>query len=343
MHISSTGSDEMKVLITGGAGYIGSAVAWACLDAGMQPVILDNLETGRFELVPGQAVFYQGDIEDGEYVDQIFAANPGIEATVHCAALTGIPESVASPGRYYEVNVAGTLALAGHLQRNGCARLVFSSSASVYAGSWGGGVKEDAPLGPASPYARTKAAGEAMLADLSAAGGPQVLSLRYFNPVGADPDMRTGPQGYPASVLGAMMLAHDRGGPFTVTGTTWPTRDGSGVRDYIHVWDLATAHVAALTWFGALPGPAAAVNLGTGTGTTVLELLTAFERVAGRLPEVRTAGPRQGDTAGGYAITDLAEQLLGWRPRYSLEDAIQHALQWSKAVVLREDLRQLPL
>lgn len=322
----------MKVLITGGAGYIGSAVAWACLDAGMQPVILDALVTGSRALVPARTDFYQGDIADGALADRIFTEH-GIDAVVHCAALTGIPESAASPARYYQANVAGTLALAGHLQRNGCTRLVFSSSASVYAGSHGEGVSEDAPLGPASPYARTKAAGEAMLADIADAGGPQVLSLRYFNPVGADPQLRTGPQGYPAGVLGAMMRARSEGVPFTVTGTTWPTRDGSGIRDYVHVTDLARAHVAALTWFSTLPGPAAAVNLGTGTGTTVLELLPAFERVAGRLPEVRTAGPRPGDTAGGYAITTLAGQLLGWCPHYSLQDAIRHALQWAETGV----------
>ena len=156
-------------------------------------------------------------------------------------------------------------------------------------------VDEDSAIDPQSPYARTKAVCEAMFADIAAAQPIRVLSLRYFNPVGADPKMRTGLQlARPTHALGKMIQAQQEGIPFVITGTDWPTRDGTGLREYVHVWDLAAAHVAALTRFDALPGPAAAINLGTGTGTTVRELLAAFNRVAARPVAVREAGRRPG-------------------------------------------------
>jgi UDP-glucose 4-epimerase len=330
----------MKVLITGGAGYIGSTIASACSDAGITPVILDSLVTGRREFAP-QGGFYQGDMADGALIDRIFAEHPGIGAVIHCAALVVVPDSVADPVRYYRANVCGTLELAAHLLRNGCGRLIFSSSAAIYRAGADFSVDEDSPIDPQSPYARTKAVGEAMLADIAASQPLRVLSLRYFNPIGADPKMRTGLQARrPTHALGKLIQAYEQGVPFQITGTDWPTRDGSGLRDYIHVWDLAAAHVAALTRFDDMPGPVTAINLGSGTGTTVRELLAAFNRVAPHPVQAREAGPRPGDVAGVYTRVGRAERLLGWRAQYDVSEGIRHSLQWAalRDQILRDQI-----
>jgi UDP-glucose 4-epimerase len=319
----------MKVLISGGAGYIGSTVASACSDAGISPVIVDSLVTGRREFADGRA-FYQGDIADGPLIDHIFAEHPDICAAIHGAALIVVPDSVADPIRYYRANVAKSLSFATHLLRNGCGRLIFSSSAAIYRANADLTVDEGSAIDPQSPYARTKAVCEAMFADIAASQDVRVLSLRYFNPVGADPKMRTGLQlRQPTSVLGKMIRARDQGLPFLITGTDWPTRDGTGIRDYVHVWDLAAAHVAALARFDDLPGPMTAINLGSGMGTTVRELLNAFNQVSGHPVEVREADRRPGDVAGAYTRIGRAERLLEWRPQYDMAEAIQHSLQWS--------------
>ncbi|MYX29039.1 UDP-glucose 4-epimerase GalE [Streptomyces sp. SID8381] len=321
----------MAVLIAGGAGYIGSTVASACLDAGITPVILDNLARGRAEFVEGR-VFYRGDIADGEVVDRIFAEHPDISAVVHCAALIVVPESVADPVGYYEANVVKSLEFVRHLRRNGCDRLVFSSSAAVYRAEDGSAATEESPLAPQSPYARTKAVCEEMFADIAAAGQLRVLSLRYFNPIGADPQLRTGLQlKRPTHALGMLIRAHEAGTPFPVTGVGYPTRDGTGIRDYVHVWDLAAAHIAAIERFDdilTLARPSLAINLGTGSGTTVRELCAAFDHVVSTPLVTVDAEARPGDVAGGYTVGDRAEKLLGWTPKLSLEDGIRSALDW---------------
>ncbi|MHA6759139.1 UDP-glucose 4-epimerase GalE [Streptacidiphilus sp. PAMC 29251] len=323
----------MKVLITGGAGFIGSTVASACLDAGITPVILDNLVTGRREFTEGRA-FYQGDIADGPLLDQIFAEHPEISAAIHCAALIVVPESVEQPLRYYRENVAKTVALLEHLQRNGCERLLFSSSASIYTPGADFSVDEDSALDPLSPYARTKMLMELAFKDTAQATSLRVLSLRYFNPVGADPQLRTGLQTpLPSHALGKLIEAHRNGTPFRITGTDWPTRDGSGIRDYVHVWDLARAHVAALQRFElALPadGPESyqVINLGTGAGTTVRELIAAFERVTGTPVLTEESTRRPGDNAGAFTGSTRAATLLGWRPELTLDQAITDTLAW---------------
>ncbi|MDI5964867.1 UDP-glucose 4-epimerase GalE [Streptantibioticus silvisoli] len=324
----------MKVLIAGGAGYIGSTVASACLDEGIHPVILDNLVTGRREFTAGRD-FYEGDIADGALVDRVFADHPDIDAVVHCAALIVVPDSVADPVGYYRANVAASLEFTEHLLRNGCGRMIFSSSASIYSTPEDFTVTEDSPLAPQSPYARTKAVCEGMFADIAAGRPIRILSLRYFNPIGADPKMRTGLQlRRPSHALGMMMSAQEEGVPFRVTGTDYPTRDGSGIRDYVHVWDLAAAHVAALTRFDAvLPdspdAPSSTViNLGTGTGTTVRELVAAFNSVADVPITSVDTGPRPGDVAGAFTSGDRARELLDWRPRFTVADGIRDSLHW---------------
>jgi len=322
----------VKVLIAGGAGFIGSTIASACLDAGITPVVLDSLVTGRREFTAGR-VFYEGDIADGALVDRVFAEHPDIEAVIQCAALIVVPDSVADPLGYYEANVVKSLAFVGHLLRNGCTRMIFSSSASIYRANDDLTVDEESAVEPLSPYARTKAVCEAMFADIAAAQPLRVLSLRYFNPIGADPKMRTGLQlPRPSHALGQMILAQEDGVPFRVTGTDYPTRDGSGIRDYVHVWDLATAHVAALQSFDTvLAGEttSTAINLGTGTGTTVRELLDAFNSVTDApIPSTDTAR-RPGDVVGAYTRSDRANELLGWRPRFSVAEGIRDSLRWA--------------
>lgn len=322
----------MKILITGGAGFIGSTVGSACLDAGIEPVVLDDLSTGRREFVTGRA-FYEGDIADGALLDRVFDDHPDIAATVHCAARIVVPESVAEPIGYYENNVAGTLRLVEHLVRRGCGRFLFSSSASIYEAGADLTVDESSALAPSSPYARTKAMAEQILADVAAATPLHVLSLRYFNPIGADPQLRTGlPAANPSHALGQLISAYREARPFRITGTDWPTRDGSAIRDYIHVWDLARAHVQALRNFDAVTAdaPYRVVNLGTGTGTTVRELVAAFQAVVGEGLEVVEAPPRPGDVVGSYTRSDAAAKLLDWRAEKSIEDGVRDALAWAQ-------------
>lgn len=328
----------MKILIAGGAGYIGSTVASACLDAGIIPIILDNLMTGRREFVAGRE-FYEGDIADGLLLDHIFAEHPDIDAVVHCAALIVVPDSVSDPIAYYRSNVSKSLEFAAHLLRNGCERMIFSSSASIYRPGPDLTVDEGSPIEPQSPYSRTKAICEAMFGDIAATQSLRVLSLRYFNPIGADPKMRTGLQlRRPSHVLGKMIQAWEEGTPFQVTGTDYPTRDGSGIRDYIHVWDLASAHLAALEKFDDLLTErkrAEVINLGTGRGTTVRELLDVFNGVVSDPIAVIEAVRRPGDSVGAYTCIGLASDLLNWQPQYSIAEGILHSLHWS---ALRKDI-----
>ena len=321
----------MKVLIAGGAGFIGSTIALACSDAGITPVIVDNLVTGRAEFAEAFA-FYQGDIADGALIDKIFAEHPDISAAVLAAALIVVPDSVADPVGYYRANVASSLEFTAHLLRNNCGRLIFSSSAAIYQPGDDFTVDEDSPLNPQSPYARSKAITETILADIAAAEPIRILSLRYFNPIGADPRMRTGLQiPNPTHALGKILQSVTEQTVFHVTGTGYPTRDGSGIRDYIHVWDLATAHVAALNRFDEIMTSAyAVINLGTGAGTTVRELVSAVSRVTGNPVPAQDAPPRPGDVAGAYTRVDKARRLLGWAPRFTIEDGIAHSLEWTR-------------
>lgn len=320
----------MRVLITGGAGYIGATVGSACLEAGHEVVILDDLSTGRREFTEGRA-FVEGDVGDVALLDDLLG-DGGFDAVVHCAAKIIVPESVADPIGYYRTNVTKSIDLADALVRHGVRRVVFSSSASVYAPTADFLVTEDSPLGPQSPYARTKAMMEWVLEDVARTGALNVLLLRYFNPLGADPQLRTGQQiADPTHVLGRIMNADLRGEPFTITGTDWPTPDGSGLRDFIHVWDLARAHVAALEHIDRVCAdrPFTPINIGTGRPSTVRNLVEAYIDATGhRELEVREGPPRPGDVAGVYASADHAADLLGWRAELSLTDGIRDALAW---------------
>ena len=321
------------MLVTGGAGYIGSTTAKALEQAGHVPVVLDSLLTGPRAFVRDRA-FYHGDIADRALIRRVLRDHRDLEAVIHMAARIIVPESVAHPSEYYRDNVAKSLTLFDELIAHDVRRLVFSSSASVYAAADGFEVCESSPLAPGSPYARTKRMMEEILEDLAQATPMRAICLRYFNPIGADPDLESGVYARePSHVLGQLVLAA-RGqiDAFTVTGTDLPTRDGTGLRDFIHVWDLARAHVRAVERFDevvAESGRSAVVNLGTGRGVTVRELIAAFESVFGAPVPVREAGPRPGDAIGAFANVDRAARLLGWMAQLGLEDAIASALAWA--------------
>ena len=319
----------MLVLITGGAGYIGSTVASACEDAGHTVIILDDFSTGRREFV-GDRILYEGDIADVALLDRLFTEHD-VDAVVHCAAKIIVPESVADPLGYYDNNVGKTITLLQSMQRHDVPRFLFSSSASIYAPDENFVVTEDSPLEPGSPYARTKYLVELILEDFTKASDVRVLSLRYFNPIGTDPKLRSGQQlEKPSHVLAKLLEAWDNKETFTVTGVDWPTRDGSGIRDYIHVWDLARAHVAAVEGFDRATSESAyeVFNIGTGNGVTVKELAASFEEISGDPLAVQFGPPRPGDVAGVYTVSGKAKEVLGWEAQLTETDAVRDAIAW---------------
>jgi UDP-glucose 4-epimerase len=325
---------KMKVLVTGGAGYIGSITASALEEYGHEPVILDSLLTGPRAFTRDR-VFYEGDIVDRNLIQKIVEEHPDIECTIHMAARIVVPESMAHPYEYYRDNVSKSLELFDQLVQLKRPHVIFSSSASVYAAAKEFEVFEDSPLNPLSPYARTKHVMEMILGDLAVSTRLRAIILRYFNPIGSDPYLRSGIHvRAPSHVLGQIvMAARGQRDAFMVTGTDYPTRDGTGLRDYIHVWDLALAHVRAVEQFDEVlkrtGAPTSIINLGTGSGVTVRELISTVERVLGRLVPVREAPRRVGDAVGGFANVDKARAILEWSTELSLEDGVRSALEWA--------------
>ncbi|WP_193614563.1 UDP-glucose 4-epimerase GalE [Nocardioides lijunqiniae] len=325
----------MKVLVTGGAGYIGSTTAKALEEAGHTPVILDSLLSGPQVFVRDRA-FYEGDIADRELLRRIVADHPDLDATIHMAARIVVPESVEKPYLYYRDNVAKSLELFDELNALGKTRVLFSSSASLYATKDDFEVTEEDPLDPPSPYARTKRMMEQVLQDMAAATDLDAIILRYFNPIGSDPDLESGIYAKePSHVLGQLvMAARGQKDAFTITGVDHPTRDGTGIRDYIHVWDLAKAHVRAIERFddviAAVDASSSVINVGTGEGVTVRELVSSFERVFGKEVPIAEAPPRPGDAVGAFANVDKSRELLQWQTELSLDDAIASALAWGE-------------
>lgn len=323
-----------KVLVTGGAGYIGSTICSALEDAGHSPVILDSLVNGREEFARSRPL-YRGDIADPDILSQVFQDHPDIGFAIHCAALAVVPDSVSRPYAYYRNNVTGSAELFRMLSRHGCENIVFSSSAAIYDNVPGFMVTEDSPTRPQSPYARSKLMTEMMLEDMAASYGLKAISLRYFNPIGADPKLRSGQvQREATQILSILVEVANGDRPvFQVTGTDWPTRDGTGIRDYLHVWDLAQAHVRAVERIDDVfpDGPGfKIINLGSGSGVTVREIVSAFERVHGAPIPQEDAPPRPGDVAGAFTNADRAAELLGWRATMSIEDGIRDALAWAE-------------
>jgi UDP-glucose 4-epimerase len=316
----------MKVLVTGGAGYIGSTVVSALIDAGDEPVVVDDLSRGSAEFLR-DIPHVVGDIADPAVLDQVFDEHPGVRTAIHCAARTIVSDSVLDPLSYYRENVAKTVYLVDGLLYRGCERVIFSSSAAVYGSTDTPVVTEEAPLRPASPYGRTKVLVERMLSDIASAGTLKALALRYFNPVGCDPNHRSWPYDpEPTHALGALMRAWAGGGTFYIHGRDWDTVDGTAVRDFVHVWDVALAHVAAAHNWSAPEGGYEVINVGSGRATSVLQLATTFNALVDEPAHIEFDGRRPGDTVGCYTSTLRARQRLRWEPTRSVEDAVRDLL-----------------
>jgi len=326
-------SDCPPVLITGGAGYIGSHAALALLDLGVKVVILDDLSTGSEILLPKEAVFVCGRAGNSALVRRVIEAH-GIGAIMHFAASISVADSVSEPARYYRNNVVETLALAEAAVSAGIRAMVFSSTAAVYAENDGKPLRETDPLGPINPYGASKAMAETVLRDIAAASphGMSLGILRYFNVAGADPEGRSGQNSqHPHHLIEiANNVVTGQRDRLTVFGSDFPTSDGTGVRDYVHVCDIAAAHVLMLQASLAAPGLCETFNLGYGRGQSVLEVLAAIVWASGRkLPFQR--GPRRvGDPASLVADASAAARL-GWQPQYDdIGIIVAHALAWER-------------
>lgn len=332
--------EAMKIMVTGGAGYIGTHTCVELLNAGMEPVVVDNLCNSkeealrRVERITGKRLtFYRADIRDKAVLQDIFARHP-VQAVVHFAGLKAVGESVAQPLRYYDNNVAGTVTLCEAMGEAGVKRIVFSSSATVYGEPHAVPIREDFPVGATTnPYGRSKFMIETILRDLHTADPEwRIALLRYFNPVGAHESGLIGedPNDTPNNLMPYIaQVAVGRRPYLNVFGNDYPTPDGTGVRDYIHVVDLALGHVAALRYLDAHAG-VVTVNLGTGRGYSVLEMVRAFSAASGREIPYRIVARRPGDVACCYADPTLAEQLLGWRARRSIEAMCADTWRWQR-------------
>jgi UDP-glucose 4-epimerase len=329
------------ILVTGGLGYIGSHSVLALAEAGHALVIIDNLANSKRvvfdrlrELAPGASLaFYEGDLRDERALDRAFSSTP-IHAVMHFAGLKAVGESVEKPLLYYDNNVGGTAKLLEAMARHRVRRMVFSSSATVYGDPEALPIPETHRLAPTNPYGRTKLVIEQMLSDYAASDrGFHYMALRYFNPTGAHPSGRIGedPNGIPNNLFPYIsQVAVGRRPSLRVWGSDYPTPDGTGVRDYIHVMDLAAGHVAALA-FLEREKRSLTVNLGTGRGYSVLEAARAFERACGRAIPVEMAARRPGDVAACFAEASLARSALGWAARLDLDAMCRDAWGWQSA------------
>ena len=330
-------SKPMKILTTGGAGYIGSHTCVELLQAGMDVVVLDNLSNSKIEAVrrvgelAGRSpVFYEADLNDRAALDKIFTEHR-IDAVIHFAGLKAVGESVQEPLLYYRNNISGTVTLCEAMQAAGVRRMVFSSSATVYGVPERVPITEDFPLSATNPYGRTKLMIEEILRDLHVSDPAwRIVLLRYFNPVGAHASGRIGedPHGIPNNLFPYIaQVATGRLEQLSVFGNDYPTPDGTGVRDYIHVVDLALGHLKALAQLDREPG-VAVYNLGTGRGYSVLEAVAAFEKACGKPIPYRFAPRRSGDVPACYADPAKANRELGWSANLDLADMCRDAWRW---------------
>ena len=330
----------MKLLVTGGAGYIGSHACVEFLEAGHDVVVVDNFSNSspaslrQVERIAGRALTVAaGDIRDRQFMSELFHWGE-FDAVVHFAGLKAVGESVEEPLRYYDNNVGGSVALFECMLENGVKTLVFSSSATVYGDPETVPIREDFPLRVTNPYGRTKLMIEDILRDMCATDPSwRVALLRYFNPVGAHASGLIGesPNGVPNNLMPYVgQVAVGRRDELSVFGGDYPTPDGTGVRDYIHVVDLARGHLAALDALAAGDG-LMTVNLGTGCGYSVLEVLRAFEKACGKPVPYRVVDRRPGDVATCYADPERAAQLLGWRAEFDLDTMCRDAWRWQVA------------
>jgi len=327
----------LAILVTGGAGFIGSHTCVELLDAGYEIVVLDNLKNShetainRIKEITGKDFsFYPVDLLNREAVEAVFAENT-IDAVIHFAGLKAVGESVSQPLRYYYNNITGTLILCEVMQKFGVKKMVFSSSATVYGMSNQVPFTEDMPLSATNPYGWTKVMIEQILRDVYAADNEWAISmLRYFNPVGAHPSGKIGedPNGIPNNLMPFItQVAVGKLKELRVFGNDYPTKDGTGVRDYIHVVDLAKGHIKALEKILKGQG-VSAYNLGTGTGYSVLDMVNAFEKATGQAVPYKIVDRRPGDIAASFADPSKAEKELNWKAEKTLEDMCRDAWRW---------------
>ena len=326
------------VLVTGGAGFIGSHTSIELLNAGYDIIILDNFVNSKpeslkriKELAGKDFKFYQADIRDEEALTKIFAENK-IDAVIHFAGLKSVPQSIKEPLNYYDNNIAGTVCLCRVMDKAGCKKLVFSSSATVYGSKNPSPLKEDMPTGgTTNPYGTTKYFIEQILQDLCVSDSEWGVSiLRYFNPIGAHKSGRIGedPNGIPGNLMPYItQVAIGKLECLNVCGNDYPTPDGTGVRDYIHVVDLAIGHIKALDRLLKVDG-CEVYNLGTGKGYSVLDVVKAFEKASGLKINYRIAPRRAGDVACCYADATKAKEVLGWQAKYDIDDMGADSWRW---------------
>ncbi len=327
----------MRILVTGGAGYIGSHTCVALLGEGYEVAILDNLSNSSMEAVERIKLiakrrpdFFNADVREQVAVELVFDKFKP-DAVIHFAGLKSVGESVQDPLRYYDWNVTGSLTLFQVMAKRGVKTLIVSSSASVYGDAADVPIRENAPIAPANPYGQSKAMIERILADLVAADSEwRVARLRYFNPMGAHESGLIGedPNGVPNNLSPYIsQVAVGKLNELKIFGGDYPTPDGTGVRDYIHVMDLALGHLAALNHLARAQG-LLTLNLGTGRGCSVLEMVTAFEKACGKPVPYRVVDRRPGDVAQSFADPSEAARTLGWSTRWNLDDMCRDAWRW---------------
>ncbi len=326
----------MAVLVTGGAGYIGSHMVWTLVEAGEDVVVLDNLSTGFDWAIAAKADLVTGDVGDEALLDDLMTKR-GIDAVIHFAGSVVVPESVADPLGYYLNNTVNSRALIAGAVRNGVKHFIFSSTAAVYGDPDTVPVDENAPLRPLSPYGTSKLMTELMLADTAKAHDFRYGALRYFNVAGADPEGRTGQSTKNATHLikVACEAALDKRHYLSVYGTDYDTPDGTGVRDYIHVRDLVEAHRLALDYLRA-GNDSLVVNCGYGHGYSVMDVISSVKRVSAVDFDVRYEDRRPGDSPKVVAKADAVRAALNWRPQYDdLDTIVEHALNWERHLAKR--------
>ena len=332
-----------RVLITGGAGFIGSHTCLVLLEQGHELVVLDNFDNSspealrRVQELAGstQLNLVEGDVRDPSAVDQAFSAAGTVDGVIHFAGLKAVGESVSDPLHYWDVNVNGSRVLAAAMDRHGCRTLVFSSTSTAYGKPETFPLREDMPTAPVNPYAETKVAVEQMLTALCRSGSWQVACLRYFNPVGAHPSGRIGedPMGIPNNLFPFMtQVAAGRRDRLLIFGQDYSTPDGTCIRDYLHVMDLAEAHGMALEhlWERTTPDPLT-LNIGTGRGLSVLEMVRGFEQATGLTIPLEFVGRRPGDVPRSLASPEKAQTVLGWSAHRTLEEMCRDGWAWQQA------------
>ncbi len=325
-----------KILVTGGAGYIGSHVVRQLGAAGESVLTLDNLSTG-FEAAVTSGEFIAGDTGDAALLDKIFGAND-IDTVMHFAAHTIVPESVSDPLKYYRNNTASSRTLLEAAAKHGVKHIVFSSTAAVYGIPESGLASEDSPTQPINPYGTSKLMTEWMLRDLAAAGGPRYVALRYFNVAGCEPTGTIGQSTPKATLLVkvACEAATGRRPRVAIYGTDYPTPDGTGLRDYIHVEDLASAHLDALTYLRN-GGDPAVLNCGYGHGYSVRDVLAAVERANDKPLNIVEEPRRAGDPPELIAVANRVREVLGWSPQYDdLDTIVRTALAWERKIAAED-------